>query len=68
VKQKLQARQTCFAPEPATAIRRLLAVEGMDVILIGPRDLSATLGKLNEFDEPRGARADRSHGGGRSCR
>lgn len=28
------------------------AVEGIDVLFIGPRDLSATLGKLNKFDDP----------------
>ncbi|MGE0660313.1 MAG: HpcH/HpaI aldolase/citrate lyase family protein [Reyranellaceae bacterium] len=28
------------------------AVEGIDVLFIGPRDLSATLGKLNRFDDP----------------
>jgi 4-hydroxy-2-oxoheptanedioate aldolase len=27
-------------------------VEGVDVIFIGPRDLSATLGKVNQFDDP----------------
>ncbi|MGH6892057.1 MAG: HpcH/HpaI aldolase family protein, partial [Dongiaceae bacterium] len=33
-------------------IPEIAAVEGIDVIFIGPRDLSATLGKLNEFDDP----------------
>jgi 4-hydroxy-2-oxoheptanedioate aldolase len=41
--------------ENATAIDNIpeiAAVEGLDVIFIGPRDLSATLGKLNQFDDP----------------
>lgn len=33
-------------------IPAIAAVEGVDVIFIGPRDLSATLGKLNQFDDP----------------
>lgn len=33
-------------------IPAIAAVEGIDVIFIGPRDLSATLGKLNQFDDP----------------
>jgi 4-hydroxy-2-oxoheptanedioate aldolase len=33
------------------AIPNIAAVEGIDVIFIGPRDLSATLGKLNQFDD-----------------
>lgn len=33
-------------------IPEIAAVEGIDVIFIGPRDLSATLGKLNQFDDP----------------
>jgi len=34
------------------AIPQIAAVEGVDVIFIGPRDLSATLGKMNQFDDP----------------
>src|SRR5262245_5814599 len=34
------------------SIPEIAAVEGVDVIFIGPRDLSATLGKLNQFDDP----------------
>ncbi|MEZ5832837.1 MAG: aldolase/citrate lyase family protein [Dongiaceae bacterium] len=34
------------------AIPAIAAVDGIDVIFIGPRDLSATLGKLNQFDDP----------------
>ncbi|HEV8389056.1 MAG TPA: aldolase/citrate lyase family protein [Dongiaceae bacterium] len=33
-------------------IAEIAAVDGIDVIFIGPRDLSATLGKLNQFDDP----------------
>lgn len=33
-------------------IPEIAAVAGVDVIFIGPRDLSATLGKLNQFDDP----------------
>jgi len=33
-------------------IPEIAAVDGIDVIFIGPRDLSATLGKLNQFDDP----------------
>ncbi len=33
-------------------IPAIAAVEGVDVVFIGPRDLSATLGKLNRFDDP----------------
>ena len=34
------------------AIPEIAKVEGIDLIFIGPRDLSATLGKLNQFDDP----------------
>ena len=34
------------------AIPAISAVDGIDVIFIGPRDLSATMGKLNQFDDP----------------
>lgn len=33
-------------------IPEIAAVPGIDVIFIGPRDLSATLGKLNHFGDP----------------
>jgi 4-hydroxy-2-oxoheptanedioate aldolase len=39
-------------PAAIDAIPEIAAVEGIDVIFIGPRDLSATLGKLNQFDDP----------------
>jgi 4-hydroxy-2-oxoheptanedioate aldolase len=41
--------------ESSTAIdhiAEIAAVDGIDVIFIGPRDLSATLGKLNQFADP----------------
>lgn len=34
------------------AIPEIAAVDGIDLIFIGPRDLSASLGKLNQFDDP----------------
>jgi len=34
------------------AIPEIAKVDGIDVLFIGPRDLSATLGKLNQFDDP----------------
>ncbi|HWA49814.1 MAG TPA: aldolase/citrate lyase family protein, partial [Dongiaceae bacterium] len=34
------------------AIPEIAAVDGIDIIFIGPRDLSATMGKLNQFDDP----------------
>ena len=34
------------------AIPEIAAVDGVDALFIGPRDLSATLGKLNQFDDP----------------
>ncbi|MDG2004697.1 MAG: aldolase/citrate lyase family protein [Novosphingobium sp.] len=30
----------------------ICAVDGIDMLLIGPRDLSASIGKLNRFDDP----------------
>lgn len=33
-------------------IAEIGAVDGIDVLFIGPRDLSATMGKLNRFDDP----------------
>jgi 4-hydroxy-2-oxoheptanedioate aldolase len=41
--------------ESASAVENvdaICAVDGVDMLLIGPRDLSATLGKLNRFDDP----------------
>jgi len=34
------------------AIPEIAAVDGVDLVVIGPRDLSASLGKLNRFDDP----------------
>jgi 4-hydroxy-2-oxoheptanedioate aldolase len=33
-------------------IDAICAAEGIDMLLIGPRDLSASIGKLNRFDDP----------------
>jgi 4-hydroxy-2-oxoheptanedioate aldolase len=33
-------------------VEAICAVDGVDMALIGPRDLSASLGKLNRFDDP----------------
>lgn len=33
-------------------IPEIAAVPGIDIVFIGPRDLSATLGKLNDFSDP----------------
>ncbi len=33
-------------------IDEIAAIDGIDLVFIGPRDLSATLGKLNQFDDP----------------
>ena len=33
-------------------VAEIAAVDGIDLVFIGPRDLSATLGKLNQFDDP----------------
>jgi 4-hydroxy-2-oxoheptanedioate aldolase len=33
-------------------IDAICAVDGVDMLLIGPRDLSASLGRLNRFDDP----------------
>jgi 4-hydroxy-2-oxoheptanedioate aldolase len=41
--------------ESARAIENIdaiCAVDGVDMLLIGPRDLSASLGRLNRFDDP----------------
>jgi len=41
--------------ESAGAVKRIpeiAAVPGIDMVFIGPRDLSASIGKLNKFDDP----------------
>ena len=40
------------SPAAIDRIPEIAAVDGIDVIFIGPRDLSANLGKLNQFDDP----------------
>lgn len=40
------------SPAGIDNIDEIAAVDGIDVIFIGPRDLSATLGKLNQFEDP----------------
>ena len=39
-------------PEGVENAGAIAAVEGVDVVFIGPRDLSASIGKLNKFDDP----------------
>ncbi|HEY1384864.1 MAG TPA: aldolase/citrate lyase family protein [Dongiaceae bacterium] len=39
-------------PQAVENTAAIAAVEGIDVIFIGPRDLSANIGKLNKFDDP----------------
>jgi 4-hydroxy-2-oxoheptanedioate aldolase len=39
-------------PEGVENAAAIAAVEGVDVVFIGPRDLSASIGKLNQFDDP----------------
>ena len=34
------------------AAREICAVEGIGLIVLGPRDLSASIGKLGRFDDP----------------
>jgi 4-hydroxy-2-oxoheptanedioate aldolase len=41
--------ETPQAVENAGAIA---AIDGVDIVFIGPRDLSASIGKLNQFDDP----------------
>ena len=39
-------------PQAVENAAAIAAVEGVDVVFIGPRDLSASIGKLNKFDDP----------------
>lgn len=39
-------------PQAVENAAGIAAVDGVDVIFIGPRDLSATIGKLNQMDDP----------------
>lgn len=38
--------------ETVRELPRITAVDGVDLLMIGPRDLSASLGRLNRFDDP----------------
>jgi 4-hydroxy-2-oxoheptanedioate aldolase len=39
-------------PQGVENAAAIAAVDGVDVVFIGPRDLSASIGKLNQFDDP----------------
>lgn len=39
-------------PQAVENTAAIAAVEGVDVVFVGPRDLSATIGKLNRMDDP----------------
>ena len=39
-------------PQAVDNAAAIAAVDGVDVVFIGPRDLSASIGKLNQFDDP----------------
>jgi 4-hydroxy-2-oxoheptanedioate aldolase len=39
-------------PEAVENAAAIAAVDGVDVVFVGPRDLSANIGKLNKFDDP----------------
>ena len=39
-------------PHAVDSIPAIAAIDGVDMIFIGPRDLSASIGKLNKFDDP----------------
>ena len=39
-------------PQAVENTAAIAAVEGIDVIFVGPRDLSANIGKLNKMDDP----------------
>jgi 4-hydroxy-2-oxoheptanedioate aldolase len=39
-------------PKAVENTAAIAAVDGIDMIFIGPRDLSANIGKLNKFDDP----------------
>ena len=57
--------------ESATAVDNIdaiLAVEGIDLMFIGPFDLSATVGQMGNLKHPEVARADRARRDGASAR
>ena len=39
-------------PQAVENVEAIAAVDGVDVVFIGPRDMSAALGKLNKMDDP----------------
>ena len=39
--------------EAINDIQNIVSVEGIDMLFIGPSDLSASLGNMNQFDHPR---------------
>jgi 4-hydroxy-2-oxoheptanedioate aldolase len=39
-------------PQGVANATEIAAVDGVDVVFVGPRDMSAALGKLNKFDDP----------------
>ena len=39
-------------PEAVENTAAIAAVDGVDVVFVGPRDLSAQIGKLNRFEDP----------------
>ncbi|MEZ5832339.1 MAG: aldolase/citrate lyase family protein [Dongiaceae bacterium] len=39
-------------PQAVENTEAIAAVDGVDVVFVGPRDLSAAIGKLNKFDDP----------------
>jgi 4-hydroxy-2-oxoheptanedioate aldolase len=39
-------------PEAVQNAAAIAAIDGVDVVFVGPRDLSANIGKLNKFEDP----------------
>ena len=39
-------------PQAVENVAEIAAVDGVDVVFVGPRDMSAALGKLNKMDDP----------------
>ena len=39
-------------PQAVANVAEIAAVDGVDVVFVGPRDMSAALGRLNKFDDP----------------
>src|SRR6202008_11392 len=40
------------SPEAVEAVEEIAAVDGIDVLFIGPSDLSYSMGKFRQFDDP----------------